>query len=59
MKLSDVKANLSGKSLFMTLGGANSSSNRNDRTSNKSSTSSNSLLVLDNNSKVDYGILSN
>ena len=59
MKLSDVKANLSGKSLFMTLGGANSSSNRNDRTSNKSSTSSNSLLVLDNNSKVDYGIISN
>ena len=59
MKLSDVKANLSGKSLFMTLGDVNSSSNRNERTSNKNSTTSTSLLVLDNNSNVDYGILSN
>ena len=60
IKLSDVKANLSGKSLFVTNESVASSSSRTvSRSSEKSSTSTNSLLVIDNNSVADYGVLSN
>ena len=60
IQLSDVKANLSGKSLFVTNESAASSSSRTvSRSSEKSSTSTNSLLVIDNNSVADYGVLSN
>jgi len=59
MQLSDITANFSDKSLYMTIGSSNSSVNRNVRTSKKTTTSSSSLLVLDNNSNVDYGIFSN
>ena len=59
MKLSDVKANLSGKSLFVTNQSTSSSTSRNiTRSSHRSSTSSNSLLVIDNNSIADYGVIS-
>ena len=60
IKLSDVKSNLSGKSLFVTNESVASSSSRTvSRSSEKSSTSTNSLLVIDNNSVADYGVLSN
>ena len=59
IKLSDVKANLSGKSLFITTGDSSSSSSRSSRSSNKtSSTSTDSLITIDNNSVIDYGIIS-
>ena len=59
IKLSDVKANLSGKSLFITTGDSSSSSSRSSRSSNKtSSTSTESLITIDNNSLIDYGIIS-
>ena len=59
IKLSDVKANLSGKSLFITTGDSSSSSSRSSRSSNKtSSTSTDSLITIDNNSLIDYGIIS-
>ena len=59
IKLSDVKANLSGKSLFITTGDSSSSSSRSSRSSNKtSSTSTDSLITIDNNSNIDYGIIS-
>jgi len=59
IQLSDVKANLSGKSLFITTGDSSSSSSRSSRSSNKtSSTSTDSLITIDNNSVIDYGIIS-
>ena len=59
IQLSDVKANLSGKSLFITTGDSSSSSSRSSRSSNKtSSTSTESLITIDNNSLIDYGIIS-
>ena len=59
IKLSDVNANLSGKSLFITTGDSSSSSSRSSRSSNKtSSTSTKSLITIDNNSVIDYGIIS-
>ena len=59
IKLSDVNANLSGKSLFITTGDSSSSSSRSSRSSNKtSSTSTDSLITIDNNSVIDYGIIS-
>ncbi len=59
IKLSDVKSNLSGKSLFITTGDSSSSSSRSSRSSNKtSSTSTDSLITIDNNSVIDYGIIS-
>ena len=59
IKLSDISANLSGKTLFVTNKSTSSSTSRyNIRSSQRSSTSSNSLLVIDNNSIADYGILS-
>ena len=59
IKLSDVKANLSGKSLFITTGDSSSSSSRSSRSSNKtSSTSTDSLITIDNNSVIEYGIIS-
>jgi hypothetical protein len=59
IKLSDVKSNLSGKSLFITTGDSSSSSSRTSRSSNKtSSTSTDSLITIDNNSNIDYGIIS-
>ena len=59
IKLSDISANLSGKTLFVTNKSTSSSTSRyNIRSSHRSSTSSNSLLVIDNNSIADYGILS-
>ena len=60
IELSDVNANLSGKSLFVTNESIESNSSRTmNRSSEKSSTSTNSLLVIDNNSVADYGVLSN
>jgi hypothetical protein len=60
IQLSDVNANLSGKSLFVTNESIASDSSRTiNRSSEKSSTSTNSLLVIDNNSVADYGVLSN
>jgi len=59
IQLSDVNANLSGKSLFITTGDSSSSSSRSSRSSNKtSSTSTDSLITIDNNSVIDYGIIS-
>jgi len=59
IQLSDVKSNLSGKSLFITTGDSSSSSSRSSRSSNKtSSTSTDSLITIDNNSVIDYGIIS-
>ena len=73
IQLSDVKANLSGKSLFITTGDSSSSSSRYSRSSKKTSSSSpsrfsrsskktssstHSLIVQDNNSNIDYGIIS-
>ena len=73
IKLSDVKSNLSGKSLFITTGDSSSSSSRSSRSSKKTSSSSpslssrsskktssstHSLIVQDNNSNIDYGIIS-
>ena len=59
IKLSDVKANLSGKSLFITTGDSSSSSSRSSsRSSKKTSSATNSLIVQDNNSNIDYGIIS-
>ena len=50
IKLSDISANLSGKTLFVTNKNTSSSASRKITRSNlKSSTSSNSLLVIDNN----------
>ena len=58
IKLSDINANLSGKSLFITIGDSSSSSSRSSRnSSNKSSTTS--LIVSDNLSNFNYGIISN
>ena len=60
IELSDVNANLSGKSLFVTNESIESNSSRTmNRSSEKSSTSTNSLIVIDNNSVPDYGVLSN
>ena len=60
IQLSDVNANLSGKSLFVTNESIESNSSRTmNRSSEKSSTSTNSLIVIDNNSVPDYGVLSN
>ena len=60
IQLSDVNAKLSGKSLFVTNESIASNSSRTmNRSSEKSSTSTNSLLVIDNNSVADYGVLSN
>ena len=60
IELSDVNANLSGKSLFVTNESIGSNSSRTmNRSSEKSSTSTNSLIVIDNNSVPDYGVLSN
>ena len=59
IQLSDVNANLSDKSLFITTGDSSSSSSRSSRSSNKtSSTSTDSLITIDNNSVIDYGIIS-
>ena len=59
IKLSDVKANLSGKSLFITTGDSSSSSSRSSyRSSKKTSSATDSLIVQDNNSNIDYGIIS-
>ena len=59
IQLSDVNANLSGKSLFITTGDSSSSSSRSSRSSNKtSSTSTDSLITIDNNSVIEYGIIS-
>jgi len=59
IKLSDVNANLSGKSLFITTVDSSSSSSRSSRSSNKTSpTSTDSLITIDNNSNIDYGIIS-
>jgi hypothetical protein len=73
IQLSDVKSNLSGKSLFITTGDSSSSSSRSSRSSKKTSSSSpslssrsskktssstHSLIVQDNNSNIDYGIIS-
>ena len=58
MKLSDINANLNGKSLFITTDDSSSSSGRSFR--NSSSTSSTtSLIVSDNLSNFNYGIISN
>ena len=58
MKLSDINANLNGKSLFITTDDSSSSSGRSSR--NSSSTSSTtSLIVSDNLSNFNYGIISN
>jgi len=60
IQLSDVNANLSGNSIFVTNESIESNSSRTmNRSSEKSSTSTNSLLVIDNNSVADYGVLSN
>ena len=71
IQLSDIKANLSGKNLFITTTSSGSSSGRsytsttsddnNSTTSddNNSTTSTISLLTIDNNSVIDYGIVSN
>ena len=58
IQLSDVKANLSGKSLFITTGDSSSSSSRSSRSSKKTSSATDSLIVQDNNSNFDYGIIS-
>ena len=73
IQLSDDQANLSGKSLFITTGDSSSSSSRYSRSSKKTSSSSpsrfsrsskktssstHSLIVQDNNSSIDYGIIS-
>jgi hypothetical protein len=73
IQLSDVKSNLSGKSLFITTGDSSSSSSQSSRSSKKTSSSSpslssrsskktssstHSLIVQDNNSNIDYGIIS-
>jgi hypothetical protein len=70
IQLSDIKANLSGKNLFITTTSSGSSSGRsytsttsddnNSTTSddNNSTTSTISLLTIDNNSVIDYGIVS-
>ena len=59
IKLSDVKTNLSGKSLFITTGDSSSSSSRSSyRSSKKTSSATDSLIVQDNNSNIDYGIIS-
>jgi len=61
MKLSDVKANLSGKSLFITIDESNSAS-RNTRlkklNSTQNSSQTKSLIVFDNDTNLDYGIIS-
>ena len=59
IQLSDVNANLSGKSLFITTGDSSSSSSRSSsRSSKKTSSATDSLIVQDNNSNIDYGIIS-
>ena len=59
IKLSDVKANLSGKSLFITTDDSSSSSSRSSsRSSKKTSSATDSLIVQDNNSNIDYGVIS-
>jgi len=59
IKLSDVYANLSDKSLFITTGdSSSSSSSRSSRSSKRTSSATNSLIVQDNNSNFDYGIIS-
>jgi len=66
IQLSDVKANLSGKNLFITTGSSGSSSGRSSKSAftsttsddNTSTTSTKSLITIDNNSLIDYGIIS-
>ena len=66
IQLSDVKANLSGKNLFITTASSGSSSGRSIRSAytsttsddNTSTTSTKSLITIDNNSVIDYGIIS-
>jgi len=58
IQLSDVNANLSGKSLFITTVDSSSSSSRFSRSLNKTSSTTDSLVVQDNNSNFDYGIIS-
>ncbi len=59
IKLSDVKANLSGKSLFITTVDLSSSSSRtSSRSSKKTSSATDSLIVQDNDNNIDYGIIS-
>jgi len=61
IQLSDVKANLSGKNLFITTASSSSSSSSSrssSRSSKKTSSATNSLIVQDNNSVIDYGIIS-
>ena len=58
IQLSDVSANLSDKLLFITTGDSSSSSSRSSRSSKKTSSATNSLIVQDNNSNFDYGIIS-
>ena len=66
IQLSDVKANLSGKNLFITTASSGSSSGRSSRSAftsttsddNTSTTSTKSLITIDNNSVIDYGIIS-
>ncbi|MBT4662556.1 MAG: hypothetical protein HOC18_11710, partial [Candidatus Marinimicrobia bacterium] len=66
IQLSDVKANLSGKNLFITTASSGSSSGRSSKSAytsttsddNTSTTSTKSLITIDNNSVIDYGIIS-
>ena len=59
MKLRDIQANFNNKTDFIVGEKQSTNSGRNIRSSLRSSTSSENLIVKDNDSNLDYGLISN